>query len=74
MGATVDPIDDEVAPIIELVGKAFGGDASNDRGAGSFGPDDVEVPPLIRERPLPRTRAASDRARRRAAASRSHRR
>ena len=52
MSETVDTGDDEVTPVIEFVGRALGGDASCYRGPAPYRPEDVEVPPLSRERPL----------------------
>jgi len=52
MSATVDTVDDEVTPVVELIGKAFGGDSSHDRALGPCRSNDVKVPPLVRERPL----------------------
>ena len=52
MSPTVNTVDDQVAPVIELIGEPFGGDASDDWGARPFWTDDVEIPPLFRERSL----------------------
>ena len=49
MGPTVNTVDDEVTPVLELISQTFGGDSSHDRGDGRRRVDDIKVPPLVRE-------------------------